>query len=357
MISRFNGSELTLDLEDVDDYIKPVVVDTAGEAATPFLSSRDPSKDTSPPPSDPQLTNNGSPADYHSTGESANYLDAHLYSPPIENAVPKDIPSIAPVLSSASRSPHSPSGRRSRSSSASERPLYEKRVCSALPRWVRKPLWEWWDRVTMVLSPKWRRTTLLVWVAWWGMSLAYTMFNVFLPKLLETRSDSSDGDAAPKTLEESLWDIVYYTIGGLPGAILGAYMIESQLGRRWSLAGSTFVTALFCVLFVLVKSSWAVTATTVGISLSATTMWAVLYGWTPEIFGTKVRGTACGIASALSRVGGMIAPLLGGMLLVIDRSVPVYTGVVVFVIAGVAVLLLREDAGEGRRTRARVIVH
>lgn len=31
-------------------------------------------------------------------------------------------------------------------------------------------------------------------------------------------------------------------------------------------------------------------------------MYAVLYGWTPEIFGTKVRGTACGIASALSRV-------------------------------------------------------
>jgi len=51
-------------------------------------------------------------------------------------------------------------------------------------------------------------------------------------------------------------------------------------------------------------------------------MWAVLYGWTPEIFGTKselfihhlfsnkhysrppslVRGTACGIASALSRM-------------------------------------------------------
>ena len=47
-------------------------------------------------------------------------------------------------------------------------------------------------------------------------------------------------------------------------------------------------------------------------------MYAVLYGyvsfslvvfvperrrrWTPEIFGTKVRGTACGIASALSRM-------------------------------------------------------
>lgn len=71
-------------------------------------------------------------------------------------------------------------------------------------------------------------------------------------------------------------------------------MVESSLGRRWSLAASTFVTAFFCVVFVLVQSSWAVRASTVGISLSATvrhalnvpgilltgrqTMWAILYG-------------------------------------------------------------------------------
>lgn len=66
------------------------------------------------------------------------------------------------------------------------------------------------------------------------------------------------------------------------------------------------MTAFFCVIFVLVEQSWAVRASTVGISLSATVgssrlvaqatcsrgvyfqaMWAVLYGWTPEIFGTK----------------------------------------------------------------------
>ncbi len=122
------------------------------------------------------------------------------------------------------------------------------------------------------------------------------MFNVFLPKLLET-SRGSSGDTE-KSLEDSLWDVVIFTIGGCPGAIVsffffllfiafmtkwpeqfGAYMIESRLGRRWSLAGSTFVTAIFCVVFVMVESSWAVRASTVGISLSATTMWAVLYGY------------------------------------------------------------------------------
>lgn len=51
---------------------------------------------------------------------------------------------------------------------------------------------------------------------------------------------------------------------------LGAYLIESSLGRKGSLAGSTFITAFFCVVFVLVKETWAVRMSTVGISLSAT---------------------------------------------------------------------------------------
>ena len=51
---------------------------------------------------------------------------------------------------------------------------------------------------------------------------------------------------------------------------LGAYMVESSLGRRGSLAATTFVTAFFCVVFVLVKSALLVRASSVGISLSAT---------------------------------------------------------------------------------------
>jgi len=43
------------------------------------------------------------------------------------------------------------------------------------------------------------------------------MFNVFLPKLLE--SGSANG-GAPKSIEESLWDVVIFTLGGCPGALV-----------------------------------------------------------------------------------------------------------------------------------------
>jgi len=61
------------------------------------------------------------------------------------------------------------------------------------------------------------------------------MFNVFLPKLLESGSGSGtsvstnpetgqDGQSpGGKSLEASLWDVVIFTIGGCPGAIVSAF--------------------------------------------------------------------------------------------------------------------------------------
>lgn len=56
----------------------------------------------------------------------------------------------------------------------------------------------------------------------------------------------------------------------------------------------------------------------------------------------------------------MIAPILGGMLLTMNRSFLVYTSIVIFAFAGFCVLLLKEEAGEGARVRGRynrVVVH
>ena len=54
------------------------------------------------------------------------------------------------------------------------------------------------------------------------------MFNVFLPKLLETNPGANreaDMPIIPKTLEESLWDVVIFTLGGCPGAIVRILII------------------------------------------------------------------------------------------------------------------------------------
>ncbi|KAG1858638.1 major facilitator superfamily domain-containing protein [Suillus tomentosus] len=368
LISRFNGSELPIELEDVDDRPPPTseAHASAGERV-PFLlnsNSQDPrannetSFDTGADGSSTSSDQNGTKV-YQSMAEATHdALDGHTFITPVGEVPPRG-QSLARGHRSRSSSRDSQSESKVLFSVPEARPRprqgtihprtssvisfeMKQRVGSVLPRWVRRPLLAWLDRVGMVLAPEWFQTTVLMWGVWFFMSLAYTMFNVYLPKLLET---GSGDDTSTKSLEHSLWDVLIFTMGGCPGAILGAYMVESPLGRRGSLAATTFVTAFFCVVFALVRSALLVRVSSVGISLSATTMYAVLYGWTPEIFGTKVRGTACGIASALSRIGGMIAPLLGGALLVLNRGVPVWASVVVYIITGVFVLLLHESAG------------
>ncbi|KAH8995584.1 MFS general substrate transporter [Lactarius hatsudake] len=430
MISRFNGSELELDLEDVIDRIcVPPALDSSypphpsirtENSSTPLFDAdgevSDSPKDLAAPsaptnasmplsPSPPEGTENALPVkDYAAMGESEAPLAAHA---PVQiserhafsyQMTPESRRSTFPGVALPPRSRSRPSAEeeeglidgtpapparprpprvqrpRADTRSSVRSSLYEvaDRAWFALPRGIRRPMRAWFSRFSMVLAPEWRRTTVLVWGTWWGMSLAYTMFNVYLPKLLETRqgnvstsglgqtpSQAHASAQAMDSLERSLWDVVIFTIGGCPGAVLGAWLIEwPRLGRRLALAGSTFLTALLCVVFVLVSSPIAVTASTVGISLSATTMWAVLYGWTPEIFATRVRGTACGAASALSRIGGMIAPMAGGALLMVDTSFPVYVSIVMFVLSGFCVLLLKESPSAGASKSGRsAIIH
>lgn len=379
LISRFNGSELPIEIEDVDDRPPSISEAHAAGERIPFLpnsSSQDPHTnnetlfDAGVDGSSTSNDQNGTKV-YQSMDEATHdSLDGHSFITPV-GEVPPYGESLARGHNSHSSSRDSESDPKDLFSIPEVRPRprqrtthprtssvvsleMKQRVGSVLPRWVRRPLLAWLDRVGMVLGPEWFRTTVLMWGVWFFMSLAYTMFNVYLPKLLET---GSSDDNSTKSLEDSLWDVLIFTMGGCPGAILGAYMVESPLGRRGSLAATTFVTAFFCIIFALVRSALLVRVSSVGISLSATTMYAVLYGWTPEIFGTKVRGTACGIASALSRIGGMIAPLLGGALLVLNRGFPVWTSVVVYGITGVFVLLLDGSAGNTSGGGGRSFVH
>jgi len=82
----------------------------------------------------------------------------------VDNAIARPRQSISFTTSSTRREIFSTVSRNSS--------IFEvERTCRLLPRSVRKPLVLWWDRVSMVLEPEWFRTTVLVWGAWFFMSL------------------------------------------------------------------------------------------------------------------------------------------------------------------------------------------
>ncbi|KAK4685766.1 hypothetical protein P7C73_g4374, partial [Tremellales sp. Uapishka_1] len=189
----------------------------------------------------------------------------------------------------------------------------------------------WRNQLGKLFVPQWRRTVVLMWFIWGSMSFAYTMFNVWLPAVLESRA-SGEGDEA---IREALREFVLYS-----RSILGAWLIQTSLGRRKSLAICTLATALSTFAFIRVEQNWAVVVSSMIISMMATAMYAVLYGMTPEIFGTGIRGTACGTSAALSRLTGILAPVSAGLLLSISPSLPVFASAAILVgTAGCSLLL------------------
>ncbi|KAE8234268.1 hypothetical protein CF326_g683 [Tilletia indica] len=187
-------------------------------------------------------------------------------------------------------------------------------------------------RIDELLSPRWRRTTVLTWAIWTSLNLGYTMLNVFLPKILEERAGGGRGTSTQSQSSdaEALWSYFAYALASIPGPLVAAYLVETPwLGRKGTLALSLSCTsALMLVLSSVLGSGSAAAAASadetqgtgttfilVLISFGATTAYAALYGYTPELFAIELRGTACGVASAAGRLAGVMAPMIGGWLL------------------------------------------
>ena len=214
MISRFNGSDLTIELDDVDDHHPqaPSLFNDDQDARTPFLANgrdgtpfidqsstkavsreRLPETTQCPPSVTPPTANiiggHADVKDYRSTHESPAQLDSQdtgLDGDPeltvrTTHVNPTPVFSVMPIPDPIRDSPSSPSIRRPRTGvrqrSLSESryshlvDLMSERAGGKLPRWIRKPLRGWLDRVALVLSPAWLRTTVLVWLAWCSMAL------------------------------------------------------------------------------------------------------------------------------------------------------------------------------------------
>ena len=126
-------------------------------------------------------------------------------------------------------------------------------------------------------------------------------------------------------------------------------MIETRLGRKGTMALSSFGSSLSLFLFSIISSRVTMLLSSSAVSFLATLLYAVIYGYTPEVFDTNVRGTAVGTSSGLSRVAGIISPIVCGILFTIASALPLYVSIVGFGIVGICVVLLPyETRGMGK---------
>jgi MFS transporter, putative metabolite:H+ symporter len=71
--------------------------------------------------------------------------------------------------------------------------------------------------------------------------------------------------------------------------------------------------------------------------------WAALYAYTPEVYPTRIRTTGMGSASGFARVGGVVAPLVGGALFPVSLVLALSVFAIAFVLAAVVVTSLRRE--------------
>lgn len=106
------------------------------------------------------------------------------------------------------------------------------------------------------------------------------------------------------------------------------------------MAASAFGSSIALFLFSIISSRITMVLSSSSVSFLATLLYAVIYGYTPEVFDTNVRGTAVGTASGLGRIAGIVSPIITGILLTINTSLPLYISVIGFAIVGLCVILL-----------------
>ncbi|EJD39636.1 MFS general substrate transporter [Auricularia subglabra TFB-10046 SS5] len=150
------------------------------------------------------------------------------------------------------------------------------------------------------------RLTLLTWAAYasnhWGFAIA----NAFLPKVLAQR-----GAHARLSTAATYRQYVLAALPGVPGVVLGAALIEvPALGRRWSLVLTAAAMGGALASFAAVRAPQTSVALNAVEYFFQAAFSAVLYGWTPEAFPARMRGSATGLAECVGRTTSIVATLV-----------------------------------------------
>ena len=116
--------------------------------------------------------------------------------------------------------------------------------------------------------------------------------------------------------------------------------MDTRLGRKGTLALSTFLNALGLYLSTVFITDSGQLAMNCLVSFVQNIQWGVIYAYSPEVFPTSCRGTGVGIAASLSKVLGSIAPIVAGALLAVGIDLPLYVASGTICLAGLCALLL-----------------
>lgn len=159
--------------------------------------------------------------------------------------------------------------------------------------------------VSELFSSKFIKRTVFLWLLWFGIVFAYYGIFTWLPSLLALKGF---------TLTKSFQYVMTMTLAQIPGYFSAAFLVD-KIGRKPTLATYLIGTAISAYLFG--QSTNVQTILIMGSLMSFFNLgaWGLVYTYTPELYPTHARATGSGWAAGFGRIGGILAPLVVGVMI------------------------------------------
>ena len=160
-------------------------------------------------------------------------------------------------------------------------------------------------RFTKLWNRQFRMRTLMLWLAWFGIVFSYYGIFMWLPSIV-----FAQGFAVVKTFEY----VLIMTLAQLPGYFAAADLVD-VIGRKYTLSLFLLMSGVCSFFFGNASSSETLLAWGAAMSFFNLGAWGVIYTYTPEQYPTSMRALGSGWAAGFGRIGGMLAPMLVGVMI------------------------------------------
>lgn len=183
------------------------------------------------------------------------------------------------------------------------------------------------------------RTTLMLWLAWFAIGLAYYGLFIYLPTIFVARGF---------TFVQTYGYALLLAAAQIPGYLSAAWLVE-RWGRRPTLVTYLVASGAFTLAFAAADSLTLYVLAACLMSFSSLGAWAALYAYTPELYPTALRATGMGWASAMTRIAAVLVVIFGARVISGSLTAALIVAAGAFLAGAVVVAVL------GAETRGRAL--
>lgn len=166
---------------------------------------------------------------------------------------------------------------------------------------------------TVLLAPRYLRTTLGVWVgSFMGLLLVYGL-NTWLPKLMRD---------AGYNMSTSLTLLLVLNVGAIVGLLIAGPLADRRGTKPTVLVWFAAAAVLLAMLSVKVSSTVLLNALVLVTGIFVFSAQALIYAYVTQVYPAEVRATALGLTSSVGRLGAIFGPSITGWLIVAGSAYP-----------------------------------